>query len=899
MSKIFKEGDRVSHKQNGVGNIILNRGDTVIVQFEHGIESCATDALVRLTSLEEDIMAAQWHNPQELSARVLSLAIRSVNDVWGIFSLARIQLLPHQLWVCRRVLQEMPARWLVADDVGLGKTIEAGLILLPLLTRNIVKRVLILCPASLVDQWQFRMWKMFDIRLTRYTTEADTSKSSFWETNDCVIASVPTLRKDHQGRHKRLFDAATWDLLIVDEAHHLNADENTGPTLGYRLVDRLINEYEKVHSAVFFSGTPHRGKNYEFFSLMHLLRADLFDPNRDLRAQMPSLRQAMLRNNKQTVTDMHGKLLFRPVSVRSETYSYSSEETAFYEKLTQFILTGKAYASSLTSQQDQRIVMLVLICMQKLASSSVAAIRKALKNRLERLDTKRQKLENVEERYKDILSKLDGDDEDSDEDELNILRESIFELKETVRLMIDERPQLEELVVAADTVIEETKIQAILNTLETRFRDRQVLFFTEYKATQALLMSALMRRYGDDCVTFINGDEALEGVIDSTGKVRSFREVRSATAEKFNEGRVRFLISTEAGGEGIDLQQSCYSLVHVDLPWNPMRLHQRVGRLNRYGQKHAVEVTSLRNPDTVETRIWDKLNAKIETITDALCEVMEEPEDLLQLVLGMTSPKLFTELFSDASKNSSGLGNWFDQKTATFGGMDAIATVRDLVGSVDKFDFQQVSSLLPKVDLPDLKPFFITMLQLNHKRIHQNERGELDFQSPKSWEKDPAIFSRYEEVAFDRSSKSKHIMGVGHKLFDFAIQEASELRCSVAIVSSLSQPLFVFQIRDRVTDTRVGVKQIIAGLELYSEAKGLLLRDWQLLEKLNSCLSRNENIYEFRGEHTVVMQQLDLAQRILASDLGSLGLPFQKPDLEAIAVFYPDQTLQVELFRSD
>ena len=210
---------------------------------------------------------------------------------------------------------------------------------------------------------------------------------------------------------------------------------------------------------------------------------------------------------------------------------------------------------------------------------------------------------------------------------------------------------------------------------------------------------------------------------DRTGKVRSFREVRSAAAEKFNEGRVRFLISTEAGGEGIDLQQSCYSLVHVDLPWNPMRLHQRVGRLNRYGQKHAVEVMSLRNPDTVETRIWDKLNAKIENITDALCEVMDEPEDLLQLVLGMTSPKLFTELFSDASKHSSSLGNWFDQKTATFGGTDAIATVRDLIGSVDKFAFQQVSPLLPKVDLPDLKPFFMTMLQLNHKRIHLSGAG--------------------------------------------------------------------------------------------------------------------------------------------------------------------------------
>ena len=133
-------------------------------------------------------------------------------------------------------------------------------------------------------------------------------------------------------------------------------------------------------------------------------------------------------------------------------------------------------------------------------------------------------------------------------------------------------------------------------------------------------------------------------------------------------------------------------------------------------------------------------------------------------------------------------------------------------------------------------------------------------------------------------------MGVGHRLFDLAIQEASELLCSVAIVTS-SQPLFVFQIRDRITDTRVGVKQIVAGVELYSETNGLVLRDWQLIEKLNSYLSRTDNIQELRGEHALVMQQLELARRILASNLNFLGLPFQKPDLEAIAVFYHDQKL--------
>lgn len=132
--------------------------------------------------------------------------------------------------------------------------------------------------------------------------------------------------------------------------------------------------------------------------------------------------------------------------------------------------------------------------------------------------------------------------------------------------------------------------------------------------------------------------------------LRTLRQTREAAADLFNEGRVRFLISTEAGGEGIDLQERCYSLVHVDLPWNPMRLHQRVGRLNRYGQKERVEVVTLRNPDTVESRIWDKLHSKINNIELAFGHVMDEPEDLLQMVLGMTSPSLFRELFVGAAQ---------------------------------------------------------------------------------------------------------------------------------------------------------------------------------------------------------------------------------------------------------
>ncbi|MBE9255567.1 DEAD/DEAH box helicase family protein [Synechocystis salina LEGE 00031] len=901
MTIIFNCGDRVTHSQFGSGEVRLNEGETVVVRFEHGIEECPKENLTLLQSLEEAIAAPEWHEPLEVIIRAQALAIRSINDMWGVFSLARIALLPHQLWVCRKVVQELPARWLVADDVGLGKTIEAGLILWTLLNKGAVKRILILCPASLVEQWQERLRTMFDIRMTRYTSEADTAKSDFWNTHHQVIASLPTLRKNSGDRHQRMFDAEPWDLVLVDEAHHLNADEHTGPTLGYNLMSQLMNDYKKIKSAVFFTGTPHRGKHYQFFALLKLLREDLFNPLDavksfdNLQSQIQNLRLVMLRNNKQFVTDMVGKKLFLPPKISSETYSYSPEEEEFYEKLTEFILTGKAYASGL-SQIDQRAVMLILVCMQKLASSSVAAIRSAIKKRLAKITQNRKELE-VNKQKKSLLEKLRAfdDEENIQSDELSNLEEKIFDLEDKLYLMEDEQPRLEELLEISNSIVLETKIDKILEIIEGLFANRQVLFFTEYKATQSLLMSSLIARFGSQCVTFINGDERAEGIIEADGQVSTRQEKRSSAAEKFNSGEVRFLVSTEAGGEGIDLQENCYSLIHVDLPWNPMRLHQRVGRLNRYGQKYSVEVISLRNPDTVETRIWDKLNDKIENIMDSLKEVMEEPEDLLQLILGMTSPTLFREIFSEAQQNKEKLSQWFDSETATFGGQDAVEVVKKLVGSCEKFDFQQVSPLLPQVDLPDLQPFFEAMLHFNKRRINRID-GELSFITPESWLALPAIRKRYEQLHFDRNSQNKikvnNLLGVGHCLINQALKQALELNKCVCQVNFIEDAIAIFQVLDRVTGTQVNVRQIIVGvtLGLKSDHHKKLLKDWEVLKILNASLEKTDKVSKLDRpdiDTNNILSLLKESKDYLEKNLNILDLPFQYPKIQVNALLFP------------
>ena len=392
---------------------------------------------------------SEWDPPLELIHRLQAEAIQSVNDAWGVFSRSRIEILPHQLWVCRRVNDTWPTRWLVADDVGLGKTIEAGMVLWPLLANGRVRRLLIVCPAHLVEQWQYRLRTIFDIRLARYSADADTDKSDFWGTHPFVVASLHTLRLDRRGRHTRILETDPWDLVVVDEAHHLNADEEHGFTLGYRLLKKMVDN-NRVASIVFFTGTPHRGKNYGFLALLHLLRPDLFDLQKPLHSQLPLLSQVMIRNNKSTVTDITGKPLFKTPSVHSETYSFSPPEDRFYELLTQFIVDGQAYASGLDSTEG-RAVMLVLIAMQKLASSSTAAIQRAINKRLARVKAGRKKLKDLETQYREAENTFSHD-------ELAKLEEDIVASTSTLKLMENEEPRLRELLAATRQVESETKI---------------------------------------------------------------------------------------------------------------------------------------------------------------------------------------------------------------------------------------------------------------------------------------------------------------------------------------------------------------------------------------------------------------------------------------------------------
>jgi superfamily II DNA or RNA helicase len=848
-----------------------------------------------------NVLRNLWDIPLEVVNRIQAEVILSINDTWGVFARSKIELLPHQLWVCRQVNRQWPTNWLVADDVGLGKTIEAGLILTPLLASRKVKRLLVLCPASLVEQWQYRLRTMFDIRLTPYLPELDTPMSDFWQIHNQVVASIQTLRrgtkesspKKAKQRRERLLESYPWDLILVDEAHHLNAHEKEGLTLGYQLV-KDIRERNPESSLILFTGTPHRGKNFGFLALLQLLRPDLFDTDSALEEQLRKLPDVMIRNNKCNVTDMEGHRLFQEHVVKSETYTYSDTERLFYEMLSDFITQGRAYVANL-SLPDQRTATLVLIAMQKLASSSVAAIRRAISNRLSGIRNRRNEIQGLNsriERYREMEAAGVGD-------EVARLEETISELSSAISLMAHEEGALTQLLDVAKTIVHETKISKIMELLENEFSGRSVLFFTEYKATQSLLMSALIRKYGQKSVTFINGDERADEVIMPDGSVTSIVVGRHEAERLFNKGHARFLVSTEAGGEGIDLQENCYTLIHADLPWNPMRLHQRVGRLNRYGQKRLVEVLTLRNDDTVESMIWDKLNEKLALINQALAAVMEEPEDMLQLVLGMTSPNFFTDLFVQGQTlPKDKMQDWFNQQTGTFGGQDVLEAVRLLVGNVSKFNFRDFSERLPKVELKDLAQFLETALTLNGRKSFTSESG-LTFKTPEEWRKnEPAVRSRYEDMTFEREvareSSSEHLLGIGHRALDKAIEQSRNRISSIAVLPKemLPNPLVIFRIRDRVTSDFIK-PSITIGVSVGSDEKDSpLVMDWEVLKYLNDLPLRKEFMKQNSQpelEPNSYRLVMDSALSTVKSRMDSLDLGFRAPEPEFLAALFPSQ----------
>ena len=258
---------------------------------------------------------------------------------------------------------------------------------------------------------------------------------------------------------------------------------------------------------------------------------------------------------------------------------------------------------------------------------------------------------------------------------------------------------------------------------------------------------------------------------------------------------------------------------------------------------------------------------------------MEEQEDISQLVIGMAGNSLFNELFSGGEGLSGErLGAWFDRATATLGGRDVVETVRELLGNVSRFDFQQVGKDLPKVDLPDLERFFTQTVSRHGRRIFRRDDG-LEIKTPDSWKaRSYALRDKYDGLVFDRSLRgmnaASRVLGVGHLLFDIALEDAQDVSARFASVEGLSDPLLIVTVEDEVTGTGTLIHRLIFGVT-EKETKIEILRDWELLQALNALTPRSP-----QGEGTVSGDAKSLLERLkqaLDADLSSHASTLRRP----------------------
>ncbi|CAM3864919.1 MULTISPECIES: DEAD/DEAH box helicase [Paenibacillus] len=475
-----------------------------------------------------------------------SRLVTSFEELQCLKHLGDLSPLPHQTDTAKRVLFEMSGRAILADEVGLGKTIEAGLILKEYILRGLVSRVLILVPASLVLQWVRELNSKFGI-------PAIAQKKAYSWANDIVVASMDTAKRDP---HSEYLLNQEYDMLIIDEAHKLKNKK----TSNYQFIQKLRKKY-----CLLLTATPVQNDLSELFNLITLLKPGQlggqgqFAANFVVDKRKPKnqeqlkdeLSKVMIRNRRG-----EGEVKFTKRSVRNVGLTLSPEEQSLYDGVTSFVKDQyQAAGGNLSS-------MLSLVTLQREVCSSRDAVFVTLVN---------------------LSKKLPED---------SPLRDKIWELVYLIK------------AIKANTKAEKT-IELI------RQMNEKVIVFTEYRATQEYLLN-YFRDHGLISVPYRGGMN---------------RGKKDWMMDLFR-GRAQVMIATEAGGEGINLQ-FCHHMINFDLPWNPMRVEQRIGRVHRLGQTNDVQIFNLSTAGTIEEHILNLLHEKInmfEMVIGGLDVILERYE---------------------------------------------------------------------------------------------------------------------------------------------------------------------------------------------------------------------------------------------------------------------------------
>lgn len=553
-------------------------------------------------------------------ARLAAHQLQALLTQQGVIAVAnfRVTPLPHQILAVDFVLNRPRPRALIADEVGLGKTVEAALVYEELKLRRMARRVLVVAPAGLTQQWQDEFaqkfgeqFAVYDRTLISALRELHGQETNLWTLHDQVITSLDFVkpqrlrsglstqeRARREAANRRLFEdlaTAGWDMVIFDEAHKLSKHADGSETARYRVGEALA---QTAPVFLLLTATPHQGDPARFLHLLNLVDPFAFNQAQDLRPEQVAT--VAWRTRKRAAVDGRGQRLFKqrltdiyPVDRSGPAHALERE---LYDAVTEYV--QKNYNKALG--REDRAFSFLMILFQRMVTSSTRAIAEALQKRM-------LKLQALSVAYSTATQTngADFDEEAAADDDAQAVAEDLLAVTGVV-----DGAELAQEVEAVQTLLDlarraqrqhDAKMVALLDIIDQVCRHEgspatKFLIFTEFVATQMALKD-LLEGMGYQ-VTLINGSQTMP--------------VRIASRQAF-AGDAQFLISTDAGGEGINLQ-FCHVQINYDLPWNPMKLEQRIGRLDRIGQTHDVLVLNLLIADSVEKRVREVLEGKLALI---------------------------------------------------------------------------------------------------------------------------------------------------------------------------------------------------------------------------------------------------------------------------------------------
>ncbi len=557
-----------------------------------------------------------------LGLQAHALGIAWEFDPYFGLSVSRVDPLPHQLEaVYDHLLKPARVRFLLADDAGAGKTIMAGLLIRELQLRGLAERILIVAPSNLAFQWQRELQEKFD--QTFVVLKGSELRAQFgvnqWMQQPKVVTSLDLAKREEILPGLR---QVHWDMVVVDEAHRMSARDESHKSQRYKLGELLRDSSDHI---LLLTATPHKGDPENFSLFLQLLDRDAYADVRSIRQAMDAGRAPFyLRRTKEAMVYFpergadgrwEARKIFTKRIPTTADFKIDGPEFELYQQVTQFVKRQSARAAAAGDDRRARAVGFLMALYQRRLTSSARAIRCSLANRAHRLELGLAQAEDLARTAPPELPSMDEleEMEERDRERLERLLDAIT-LAGNAEMVREEIAELRGLAVQAQDV-ERAGVEAKLAKLEELLRsqgfferpDQRLILFSEFKDTLDYLVEKL-EAWGFKVAT-IHGSMK-PGSREEPG-------TRLHAEQQFREGAAQVLVATEAAGEGINLQV-CNILFNYDIPWNPNRLEQRMGRIHRYGQEKDCLIFNFVATNTIEGHVLERLLDKLKEIRDAL-----------------------------------------------------------------------------------------------------------------------------------------------------------------------------------------------------------------------------------------------------------------------------------------